>query len=238
MGSLSCFIEELYNKDCVKEGIGSFTVEETQSNAKIKTLCVNSVKRFVAFNDRFYGKDTSHYVKGGDVCKVQFTKNCDGTVFVESNDEQKYILWIELKSGANEVFKKGVDQIASSYIKTKCRLLCMKTYDKEKYIELGIIVSLPEEYGTAKNEYILENKVRAINKEFSPQEKIRSRYRQSKEIIIKGKDFDMNKSHLSDKVVLKELPILYIQTNRENPAIDFRRLINDFNNGQKVIKID
>lgn len=74
--------------------------------------------------------------------RISFKKNCDGLVIVDK-DENHYLVFIELKSGFNDVANKAIFQIASSYVRLKHYLSAIDTYNPSDYQEIGIIVSYP-----------------------------------------------------------------------------------------------
>lgn len=70
------------------------------------------------------------------------------------------IVYVELKSGYNEVCKKAVYQLPLSSIKIKSFLRNLSNFNLNDYIEVGLIVSFPptekDKFDDSNNEIVLD----------------------------------------------------------------------------------
>lgn len=74
--------------------------------------------------------------------RISFKRDCDGIFLLEVGD-RKLLVIMEVKSGFNEVKKKGFEQLVASYVKTRAILQTLDGYNPAEYEELGILVSYP-----------------------------------------------------------------------------------------------
>lgn len=74
--------------------------------------------------------------------RISFKRDCDG-IFLLEVEKRKLLIVVEVKSGFNEVKKKGFEQLVASYIKTRAILQTVDGYNPAEYEELGILVSYP-----------------------------------------------------------------------------------------------
>lgn len=74
--------------------------------------------------------------------RISFKRDCDGIFLLEVGG-RKLLIIMEVKSGFNEVKKKGFEQLVASYVKTRAILQTVDGYNPAEYEELGILVSYP-----------------------------------------------------------------------------------------------
>lgn len=74
--------------------------------------------------------------------RISYCRDCDGICLLELG-ERNILLFVEVKSGFNELKKKAFDQLVASYVKTRQILQSIKGYNPDEYEEMGIIVSYP-----------------------------------------------------------------------------------------------
>lgn len=222
-------IAELYDPCLFSTTIDTFSLRESQEDASVKGAeFVLPGARFIVCTESVWKSSMDLYTKNS--AEFEFKRVCDGFVLCEFNG-MHYMLWIELKSGFNEIFNKAIYQLSSCYIKAKSYLRNLSAYDSNDYKELGIVVSLPEEQlvrTTSGNESVLNRRNQLVQRE-TASERCRRRYRRSGVILIKGEDFGSSQLHLSDDIMLNELPVVSFTTTEECPKIDLAKILETIN---------
>ena len=130
-------LKQLYKDVCMSEYSDICVVKESDPDTKVKQVNFKS-KQGIVFCDKILNEFKNGFQSISYCLALQ--KNCDGLILTEF-EGQKYLIWVELKSGYNDVAKKAVLQIASSYLKHKFFLSCFNTFDSSEYREFGIIIS-------------------------------------------------------------------------------------------------
>lgn len=155
----------------------------------------------------------------------QFKKKCDGFVLCRTL-EHNYIIWIELKSSLNEVFKKAIYQLSGCYVKGKSHLSNFSLYTAEEFEELAIIVCGPEKEEKSdeeSTEAVLERR-NSFDTE-SVESIYKRRYRRDGKILLKGYDFGMDQMHLVPRIQLVELPVHVEIQSGEDVVVDLASII-------------
>lgn len=218
---------ELYNPNLFSIATDSFSLRESQKDASVKgAKFVLPGAEFVVCTEGIWSSATELYTKKS--AEFKFKKACDGFVLCDFNDKH-YLLWIELKSGFGEIFNKAIYQLSGCYVKAKSYLRNLVAYNPDEYKELGIVVSLPEDQKvrtTAENDSVLNRRAQLVQSEETASEICRRRYRKTGMIVLKGNDFGTSKLHLSNDIMLKELPVASCTTTEECPTIDLASIIN------------
>lgn len=218
-------IAELYNPNLFTGTTDTFSLRESQKDASVKGAeFVLPGAQFIVCSESIWSSATDLYTKKS--VEFGFKRVCDGFVLCDFNG-MHYMLWIELKSGFNEIFNKAIYQLSGCYVKAKSYLRSLSAYDANEYKELGIVVSLPEEQlvrTTSGNASVLNRRTQLIQNE-SASERCRRRYRKTGVILMKGEDFGSSQLHLSDDVMLKELPVVSCTTTEECPRIDLGEIL-------------
>lgn len=139
-------LKESIYKDCYfSEVVGSMMVynEETPAVGILTKVELQSRGRFINLSNKIL-KDSSEIYKTEDrtAGRISFRRDCDGICLLEV-DGRNMLIIIEVKSGFNDIKKKGLDQIVASYVKVRSILQSIEGYNPSDYEELGLLVSYP-----------------------------------------------------------------------------------------------
>lgn len=220
---------ELYDSNLFTNATNSFSLRESQKDASVKGAeFVLPGAEFIVCTESIWSSSTELYTKKS--AEFEFKRECDGFVLCDFNDKH-YLLWIELKSGFSDIFNKAVYQLSGCYVKAKSYLRNIASYNPDEYKELGIVVSLPEEQKVrtiSGNTSVLNRRTRLVLTEETASDRCRRRYRKTGTINLKGEDFGLSQLHLSDDIMLKELPVASCTTTKECPTIDLANVLRMF----------
>lgn len=219
-------LAELYCPKLFANATDSFSLRESQQDASVKGAeFVLPGAEFIVCSEDIWSSATDLYIKKS--AEFGFKKVCDGFVLCDFNGAH-YLLWIELKSGFNEVFNKAIYQLSGCYVKAKSYLRNIAAYNPDDYKELGIVVSLPEDQldRTVSGNISVFNRRTLLIREETASELCRRRFRKTGRILMKGEDFGSSRLHLSDDIMLKELPVVSYTTKEECPKIDLAKILN------------
>lgn len=219
-------LTELYHENQFWHGTDSCQIVEKGENAKVKgaLFSLKGADFIVCTNETIWDNGLDLYTKECPIHSFKFRKKCDGFVICTFRG-QKYLIWIELKSSFNEVFTKAIYQLSGCYVKMRSYLNCFSNYHPKEYKELGIVVSRPEEQylGEDGNAAIEGRRGGLITDLDNPTDICRSDYRNTdtpNTFFLRGKDFGINNTHLSDSISLDSLPVYYYETKEGTPTID------------------
>ena len=221
-------LSEIYEPSLFTTCSGSFSLVERDKGATMKGASfVLDGAQFIVCTESIWSQSMNLYVKESQDFK--FKKRCDGFVICNHQDKH-FLIWIELKSGFNQVFNEAIYQIASCYVKMKSYLRNLSAYHLEDFIELGIVVSHPDSYvskSILENQQIYVRHQQLVNQNESATDKCRRRYRNTNKIELTGNDFGADKLHLADEIMLHKLPVISVQSNEENPTFDLLPIISE-----------
>ncbi len=138
---------------------------------------------------------------------------CDGVLIIEQK-EQKYIVFIELKSDyTKENIRKAERQLCASYLHVMVLLNCLNDFDLHQYKKCGIIISHPIDKETITRIQKTSN----VNKKLTRYEKQCLAFASSK-----PKNFPISKTYsLLGKLPIKDclcfdtLPTFHFNINQE-----------------------
>lgn len=221
-------LTQLYKPTYFESKSGSIVVKEPQKEARtLKEVTFTFTGSMIFINPKFLDDSTEIYIK--PPTGVSFRHICDGIFILEQN-EKKYIIWIELKSGYNDVCKKAIDQLATSYVKTKSHLMNFSTFNPAEYIELGIIVSFPPKpedlNDVGNNPMVIENKLRNVGICAPTYKSSYSRaLRIHQEVIMRGTDFGFHTLSLVPQITMDKLYVKHQPVNDESAIIDLNGIL-------------
>lgn len=121
---------DVHNEECPAAGI--LTKVEMQS----KGTFINLSNKMLKDGCNIYQSEDK------DSGRISYRRDCDGICLLELG-ERNLLLFVEVKSGFNELKKKAFDQLVASYIKMRCILQSIEGYNPDEYEEMGIILSYP-----------------------------------------------------------------------------------------------
>lgn len=214
-------LTSLYAPALFEEGTGSFTVHEKNPDAKITDVTITAPDlSYIVCRENLWSASERLYCT--QASGFDFRKKCDGFALCDL-DGQHYLIWIELKSGSNEVFKKALHQITSCYTKAKSYLRDIATFQATKYKEFGIVVS-----STSPNDPIDPISMRRqglASQEETMEAKYRRQYKRDGFILLQGSDMKTDALPLSKEITFSRLPVVYYQSATSALTIDLKDAI-------------
>lgn len=204
------YLKESIYKDCYfSEVKGSLTVlnEETPAEGTLSQIELRSKGRFICLSNRILTEGAEIYKKIEKKPNgFSFRMDCDGICLLNI-DERNILLIIEVKSGFNDVKKKGINQIVSSYVKVRTILQSIEGYNPADYEELGLLVSYPPSDKTiiparsiieVKKETVAPSDIDRVNIANS------TKLRVDREVTLNLNDYQISSCHVN--------PTMYNQT--------------------------
>lgn len=137
--------ESVYMDSYFTEETGSLTVNNVEESTENTLMSVEmqSKGRFINLSNKIL-KDGCKIYKTEDrqAGRISYHRDCDGICLLELNGRNILIV-IEVKSGFNEIKKKGFEQLVASYVKVRGILQSIEGYNPADYEEMGLLVSYP-----------------------------------------------------------------------------------------------
>ena len=159
---------------------------------------------------------------------LNFKKICDGA-FIIKHQDNLFLIWVELKSGYNDVCKKAIFQLPVSYIKLKSHLKNFPNYIPNHYKELGIIISYSPQESENDNESIMVSKRKLVKYE-TVYDSIRFKYdkdiRTYQATFLNGDDFGLNDMNIQDDLKMKSLYIHHCIADSPNTTINLDAILD------------
>ena len=229
MISVSHLRESIY-KDCYfSEVAGSFTVqnEENAAAGVLTQVELLSKGRFICISNKILKESAEIYKKIEKKPNgFSFRMDCDGICLLNI-DDRNYLLIIEVKSGYNDVKKKGISQIVASYVKMRSILQSIEGYTPADYEELGLLVSYPPSHKTnipetslieVKKEIVAPSDIDKANNANS------TKLRVDKEVLLNLNDYLISACHVNSTMYNPSLHIKHVsvtdQVNEETINLD------------------
>lgn len=214
------YFEERENTVCIKEQQRNNPNALSKVDFTFSGKLINIKSTFLKNSETIYRKHTEH---------LNFRQICDGVLIIKYN-EKNFIIWVELKSGYNEVCKKAIFQLPASYIKLKSHLKNFPNYIPDQYTELGIIVSYPPQKYENDNDDIMKAKRKLVKYE-TAYDRIRAKYdkdiREHHATCLMGEDFGFNEMNIQDDIKMKSLFIHHHNANSpNNMTIDLDKILD------------
>lgn len=187
----------------------------------LKYVVLKSKGAFIKFEDGIFKGSSGIYHKEDDL--LSFKKSCDGVLLLDRGD-RRFLIFVEVKSGYDEIKNKAFFQLISSYVRIKTLLATIDTYRNEEYEEVGLIISYPfvRKYDIESNsEYSMSR--RYVNSRWSS---IINKYdyslRRKNEVCLQMKHFNIDKMHITPGVVNDTLSVWHVDVaaNAESGEID------------------
>lgn len=207
-------LQESIYKDCYfSESRGKLTVNNITDTVAGTLSYVDFLThgRFINVSNTIL-QDSREIYKAEDRKSGDFSyrKDCDGVCLLEASG-RKFLLLIELKSGFNEIKKKGFEQIVASYVKIRGILQSIDGYNPADYEEIGLFVSYPAEGRKTdpatslievKQNMIKPSALDVLNSTYA------TRLRVDNEVILNVNDYNLSHHHVNPKLYN---PTLYIK---------------------------
>ena len=209
-------LKESIYKDCYfSEVAGSLIVqnEENAADGVLSQVELQTQGRFICLSNKILKEGADIYKKiekkpGG----FSFRMDCDGICLL-SIGERNILLIIEVKSGFNDVKKKGISQIVSSYVKVRSILQSIEGYNPADYEELGLLVSYPPSAKAnipatsiieVKKEIVAPSEIDKVNNANS------TRLRVDKEVMLNLNDYPVSACHVNSTLYNPSLHVKHV----------------------------
>ncbi len=208
-------LSQLYNSSYFGISTDSYIWQEKQANptslAKVEFLFKGGRIGYMKSN---LLNETKGVYNQNATEMLNLRKICDGILFLE-RDNQHFIVFLEMKSGFNDVRKKAIEQLPPSYIKLKSILNDFVTYNKDDFREFGLIVSYPYSQpptSSANNQMILANKRAMVGNRIDiVKNKYSGRLRDRGQVDFIGADFGVEQLRtVKQDLVFDRFPVRYL----------------------------
>lgn len=158
--------ESVYMDSYFTEKTGSLTVNNVEESTENTLMSVEmqSKGRFINLSNKILKDGCNIYkTKDRQAGRISYRRDCDGICLLELNGRNILIV-IEVKSGFNEIKKKGFEQLVASYIKVRGILQSIEGYNPADYEEMGLLVSYPPDGSyTMPTRSVIDSKRRMID---------------------------------------------------------------------------
>lgn len=221
-------IDNMFDPNLFVSSTHSFTIKESDRGADVREVDFYLPNgTFDVCTEKIWSTCTNLYTKKfGD---FYFRRKCDGVAICKKGSHN-YLIWIELKSGFNQIFSDAIYQIAACYVKMKSYLRNFAVYNPNEYEELGIVVSLPEgviNETIENNKQIADRRNSLVNLGKEPlTDKCRRRYRKEGKIELLASDFTIYQQSFVPEIQIQHLPIIHISTQTPVCSVDLEHVIN------------
>lgn len=227
MISVNRLKESIYKDSYFSEVVGSLVVnnEEKPKGNVLSQIELQTKGKFICLSNKILKEGADIYkTEDKDTCRVSFRRDCDGICLLEVGG-RNILLIIEVKSGFNDVKRKGFDQIAASYVKVRSILQSIEGYNPADYEELGLLVSYPPSAKpTPPSTSLIELKKETVAP--SALERLNNAYntklRVDKEVTLNLNDYQVSACHINPSLYN---PILHVKHVSVTDQVD-RETIN------------
>lgn len=158
--------ESVYKDSYFTEKTGSLTVNNVEESAENTLMSVEmqSKGRFINLSNKILQEGSEIYKKEDRRAgRISYRRDCDGICLLEV-DGRNILLVIEVKSGFNEIKKKGFEQLVASYVRVRGILQSIDGYNPADYEEMGLLVSYPPDGSyTMPTRSVIDSKRRMID---------------------------------------------------------------------------
>jgi len=223
MISVDSFKKSIYSPELFEDSGNTAEYVEKQNCKKcndiaFQKLRVNSKGHIIKISNGLLKKSKDIY-KGRTDNSPSFKLDCDGILIVNYGQKGTLVI-IELKSGYKGVQNHGVDQILTSYVRTKIFLSTLRDYNTSEYNDIAFVISYPEQQ---KEEYVpssvKENTMTNGLETYS--NKVTHDLRKKKEAVVKLTDFPefaslgLSPNLINNKLTIKHIEVPSGQSNHE-----------------------
>lgn len=137
--------ESVYKDSYFTEKAGCLTVNNVEESTENTLMSVEmqSKGRFINLSNKILKEGCNIYkAEDRQSGRISYRRDCDGICLLEV-DGRNILLVVEVKSGFNEIKKKGFEQLVASYVKVRGILQSIDGYNPADYEEMGLLVSYP-----------------------------------------------------------------------------------------------
>ena len=189
-----------------------YNIVEEDKGASVKNAKITYHGKLMSINKEIFNKTDSLF--------PELRHSCDGVLVIEKK-EQKYIVFIELKSDyTKDNIRKAEKQLCASYFRTLALLQCIDIKDTHKYKKCAIIIS----YQLDNHEITLLQKAKT--------QKVKQLNRYQKQCLAFAfndfKVFPISKAYsylgnlpVKDELMFDELPTFHVNVNSGENSVSF-----------------
>lgn len=194
---------------------GTFCVKEQEAGASVKEIVFEYHGQLMSIHKDIFNKTDFLYKDDADTEKGMppLKHGCDAVLVIERREE-RFIVFVELKSGYTEGnISKAEKQLSASYFRTMSLLSTLDGMPYDRYKTCGIIVSHPIE----------TERLTLIQKKMNTKRGALSRFeRQCLQFSKNGPaNFPVNRMYsqlyklpIKDHLFFDELPTFHVKVNR------------------------
>ena len=223
-------LTSLYEPTLISEGSGSVHLNEKQNKtsglAEVYLLVNGS---YILLKPEFL-KCSENLFRKIDK-QISLRSINDGTLLIDDATGNHYLVYIELKSGYNDVGKKAIYQIPVSSIKIKSFLRNLASYIPGEYKEMGLIISYPpkqaDRLDAANNDMVFEAKQNYIESQVQPTPNpIAQSLRQTGRADIQAADFPtLSQAPFHPDIRFQRMPVFHKSVTTDGETIDLLPLL-------------
>lgn len=220
----------LYEPSLIQAGSGSVHLDEKQNkknglaevNLLVNASYILLKPDFLKRSENLYRKIDSH---------ISLRQINDGTLLIDTSDGNHYLVYVELKSGYNDVGKKAIYQIPVSSIKIKSYLRNLASYVPGEYKELGLIISYPpqasDRLDADNNDMVFEAKQDYIDNQVQPaSNSVAQSLRKNGQAVIQAADFPtLLQAAFHPDIRFQAMPVFHKPVMTDGETIDLTSLL-------------
>ena len=200
---------------------GIVEIKEEESQASVKGVTMEHHGQLLSIDKDIFGKTDCLYKSDDDTDETmpKLRHSCDG-IFIIERREQKFIVFIELKSKYSESnIRKAEMQICASFLRLMSLLNCLENGEWTRYKKCGIIVSHPVD-----DEYVtFVQKKKSVGKKLDRYERQCLAFKSNnvKDFPIKGVYSKLGQLPVNHNLLFEELPTFHININENDSTGHF-----------------
>lgn len=231
---------QIYSHEYIHEANNAIVVTEKQENEDaLAEVNFKFNGHAIYVSQDFLEGTKSIYLKFSANRNLQLQKICDGFMIVDTNDDSHYVIYLELKSGYNDVKKKAIIQIPPSYFKINSCLNDFDSFNKQEYKEFALIISYPPKQYSLTDGETVNSKIVAYKQKITGIVTIEGicdyhseRLRNDGYTVFKGEEFGMDKlEHLCSNLLFDKLMVYHcgVPDKCGKAEVDLDAIIQKFN---------
>ncbi|MGM9704971.1 MAG: hypothetical protein ACI3YB_03160 [Prevotella sp.] len=225
-------LRTIYSSSLIETSHGHIRMTEKQEDkAALAEISLSASGDFIKICPEFLRKQQDVYRKCSGF--INYKMICDGVLMYHKNENEHYLIIVEMKSGFSDV-KKAVAQISSSYIKLKTHLTSFASYDATDYKEFGLIFSYPprkEDYNDTRNNRMVMDAKRNFLPHTSVDQTENYLNKRKKELQVTGrteldaKQMQIDLLPLKSDCLYNTLPILHQSVTTSSASLDLDDIV-------------
>lgn len=224
-------LQSFYDAALFSEGSKEVRITEKQNKeAGLACVMLSVEGQYILLHADFLKQTETLYRKIDK--HLSFRSVNDGTLLIKTTDGKRYLIYMELKSGYNDVCKKAVYQIPVSSIKIKSYLRNMAGYIPGEYQEAGLIISYPPRLGdrldAVNNSMVFDSKQTYMDQLAGrASNSIDESLRRNGQVTLNSDDFPaLNQQFLHPDIQFRTMNVFYRSVTSDNETVDLMPILN------------